>query len=225
MMHPMSARAGLALFASIGAVARADTVSIDVELRMLTLDRPSAVTVTTAPDALPGQADTFDVAQPFVLELWVSDVGALNSGVVGLYLDLTYDGSVVLVDGLQHTPGEFQLLLEGSVDNGAGAVTNFGGSTLDGAGVEPAWARLGYLEMSGAGSGGTEVVSSLGLGGVGVFARSPPSVEEIQLDMAMVTIVPEPSYGIMPAVALLLPALRRLGRSRPIFLPRTTGQP
>ena len=166
---------------------------IDVELCLLVLDTPSGVETTTDLSTLPGQTCVLGVNDSFVLELWGSDLGSVNTGIVGFYVDLAFDHTLVTADALAHS-SLFHAFLEGEIDNGAGQVIDFGGvdGTLNGQGVAPEWAKIGYVEMTAIGEGVATIVSSLGIGGIGVFGRQPPPVSQIQFGTATVGIPYKP---------------------------------
>ena len=164
---------------------------IDVELRLIALDAPSDLETTIDLNALPGQISELELNDPFVLELWVSDLGTINTGIVGFYVDLAFDKTRLRADTLTHS-SVFAAFVEGVIDNDAGEVVDFGGvdGTFTGQGVAPEWAKIGYVEMTVIGEGMSTVASSLGIGGVGVYGRQPPPVSEIQFGTATVG-VPE----------------------------------
>ena len=161
----------------------------DVELRLLVLDTPSGVETTAELSSLPGQTCNMEAQDPFVLELWASDLGSVNTGIVGFYVDLAFDHTLVRADALVHS-SLFNAFLEGEIDNGVGQIIDFGGvdGTLNGQGVAPEWAKIGYVEMTAIGEGVATIVSSLGIGGIGVFGRQPPPVSEIHFGTATVGI-------------------------------------
>ena len=93
---------------------------IDVELRLLVLGAPSEVETTTDLSALPGQTCVAERNDSFVLELWASDLGSVNTGIVGFYLDLAFDNTLLRADALVHA-SLFNAFVEGVIDNGGGA--------------------------------------------------------------------------------------------------------
>jgi len=157
----------------------------DVELRLVPLLAPSGVDTALDVDALPGQlCDAEPLPGSFVIELWASDSGTLNTGIIGFYLDLAFDSTVLEADALVHS-ALYPVLQEGTIDNLAGVIHNFGGSNLGSTpGIEPEWARIGHVEVSALAAGPTTMFSALGLGGLGVFGRTPPPLSEIAFGKA-----------------------------------------
>lgn len=155
--------------------------AIDVSLIPVALSAPSGLEETLDPTTLPGQVCLEgDLPPAFVVELWVSDVGVVNSGITGFYADVNYDLSVISADLLDHG-ALFPILQEGTIVGGAGTVINFGGTNFDAQGIEPNWARLGTVSFTTVGAGPVTIQTDLGIGGVGVFGRPPPPIEEIAL--------------------------------------------
>jgi len=158
---------------------------IDVAVAAIPLLAPSTVDITEDPYSLDGQMPGLHCGDTFVLELWVTDSGDLNTGIVAIYLDLVFDNFKVWADNLVHTPLFPDVgppLTDGTIDNPSGMVVNFGSFTFNPQGIEPEWARLGYIEMSVLGEGDSTITPSLGIGGIGVSGREPP--EESQIDFA-----------------------------------------
>ena len=162
---------------------------IDVELRLLVLDAPSAVETTTDLSTLPGQTCVAEVNDSLVLELWASDLGSINTGIIGFYVDLAFDNTLLRADALVYS-SLFDAFVEGAIDNGAGEVVNFGGTdgSFTGQGLAPEWAKIGHVEMTAIGEGVATILTSLGLGGVGVYGRQPPPVSDIQFGTGTVGI-------------------------------------
>ncbi len=153
----------------------------DVALQLIPFASPNIIDVSDQPGTLADRiCDSSNVPATFVLELWVSDLGVLNTGVTGMYVDLSFNASIFQASTLVHTTG-FPELNEGSIDNGSGLITNFGGSNFTPQGVDPAWVRLGYVEMTTLSTTATSITSALGIGGVGVFSRQPPTLSELSL--------------------------------------------
>lgn len=188
-------------------VAPAEAGTIDVVLRLVSLPAPSPVSNVSIPEdqlkSLLGHVVSFDPLDTFYVELWVSDVGSLNTGMTGFFADLSFNQSLVRGDALFHTPGSFGLLPSGTIDNTAGLIRNFGGndSTLSGQGIAPVWSRVGYVQMFALGAGVTAIESSLGLGGLGVLGRLPPPESEVQFDSISIS-TPEPAAATLLAAAV-----------------------
>lgn len=174
----------------------------DALFRLVTLRAPSlSATVTVADSelkAILGNVTTFQSGDRVVLEMWVSDVGTLNTGITGFFADISFDQSVLRADVLAHSPGPFAVLTDGTIDNPGGMVIDFGGNdgSFVGQGVEPNWARLGYIDMTAIGNGMATISSTLGIGGIGVLGRTPPPASEINFDTVTI-VVPEPSTSLI----------------------------
>jgi len=200
------------------ASAEAATMPFDALFRLVTLRAPSQSAVVTVSDSelktILGNVTTFQSGDRVVLEMWVSDVGALNTGITGFFADISFDQSVLRADALAHSPGPFAVLTDGTIDNPAGAVVDFGGNdgSFVGQGVGPSWARLGYIDMTAIGNGVATIGSTLGVGGIGVLGRTPPPASEIDFDTVTI-VVPEPSTSLFLMAGLF--ALSASGRRRP----------
>ncbi len=153
----------------------------DVALQLIPFVSPSAVDVSNQPGMLPGRiCESSSIPGTFVVELWVSDVGVVNTGVTGMYVDLSFNPTVFQATSLVHSAG-FPELNEGGIDNSNGIIANFGGSNFTPQGIDPSWSRIGYVEMSTLAASPSSITSSMGLGGVGVFSRPPPTPAELSL--------------------------------------------
>ena len=65
---------------------------VDVELRLIPLLVPSGLDVTDDPGALPNQVcEAGMLPGNFVVELWASDIGVINTGVTGFYVDVFFN--------------------------------------------------------------------------------------------------------------------------------------
>lgn len=198
----------LSCFLMTPAPLAADNSQFDVLLRMAAVAAPSpASSVVAYSDselkALLGHMDSVAPSSDFFLEVWVSDVGKLNSGITGFFVDINFDNGIVVANSLSHSPGPFTFLAGGAINNAAGLVSNFGGndSSLSGVASEPTWARVGFIHMTTIGSGIAHIGSGLGIGGVGVFGRIPPESAEIDFE-ALSLVVPEPHSIVVLSLAL-----------------------
>ncbi|MHC4111784.1 MAG: hypothetical protein ACYSUY_11965 [Planctomycetota bacterium] len=81
----------------------------------------------------------------YYLEIWASDVGDTNTGLTGVYVDLSFCAEVSATD-IQHGT-IFTTFPSGTPQ--PGGVDEFGGSALpSGGGIEPNWVRIGWIEMT-----------------------------------------------------------------------------
>ncbi len=150
---------------------------VDVAMQVVTLNVPSGVDTTNDPLTLPGQLS--GCPSTFVAELWVSDLGVLNTGITGFYVDVLFDNTIVQADAFVHG-SLYPSLQEGAINNPDGRVVNFGGTNFtEPLGIEPDWVRLGYIQMSVVAEADSRIAAVLGLGGLGVFGRPPPPGSEI----------------------------------------------
>ncbi len=199
----------------------------DVELQLIPLAASSVVETTTDPSGLPGQlCDTTPIPENFVVELWASDIGDVNTGITGFFVDLDFDPAILQVTSLTNST-LFSTLADGAFDNVAGTVTNFGGANFTPQGIEPTWVKIGEVAFSAANDGPTDITSSLGVGGLGVFGRPPPSPSEIRLGVATYGCVVEvptlSQWSTIVMVLLLMTAATAIFRHGGVDMKRGAG--
>lgn len=118
-------------------------VWIDVELVAV-----STPTSSHQISELPSSLENVSVGNSFSIEVWVQDVLSPGLGITGGYVDVDYTTARTDDLTLDHG-GVFTMLLDGSIDDGAGLVDDFGGGTFTaGVGIEPNWVRLGSIDYS-----------------------------------------------------------------------------
>jgi hypothetical protein len=167
----------------------------DVDVRLIPAHSPHASDQLPAADPYLGTlgvqnglAVDLTIASDYVLEVWVSDVGAVNTGLTSAYLDVAWDNDAIseAVD-ITHT-NLFDFFPEGTINNPIGQVTNFGGSdgTFTGQGLEPTFARVGWIDFTLTGDGLVNLDAVIGLGEIGVLNRS---VGEVQITGASVNAI------------------------------------
>ncbi len=116
--------------------------STDVAFEVVVLDAQSGSDTTTT---LPVSVDKITSGQTYYVEVWVSDVGDIDTGVTSAYVDLSFPGDVMSVVSISHG-GIFTAVPTGST--GSGVIDELGGSILsEGIGVEPQWARVAVVQM------------------------------------------------------------------------------
>ncbi|HKQ50421.1 MAG TPA: PEP-CTERM sorting domain-containing protein [Phycisphaerae bacterium] len=182
--------------------------------------------VSDGPDFVPNPADlptamsSLDrtLMAVFVLEIWMSDVGATNTGIVAAYFNVQWNTVIPIVaqpiDNSLPTLNHSSLyggFLSGTEDNALGRATDFGGSdfTFSGLAIQPAYVRLGHIGFDAVADGMIEFSGVVGSLGVGVLGRIPESVNIAPVSLA---IVPEPtSLGL---ISLAFVFLRRRRRER-----------
>ena len=119
-----------------------ETGPSDFEYRCVILPEPSSEGSTT----LPEEAEHVYFGEPFFVELWATDSGALNTGLVSAYADLAYPADCASVTAIMPDPA-FELFASGN--DAGGFVDELGGSQLAPAvGVEPEWARIAIIEFT-----------------------------------------------------------------------------
>lgn len=187
--------------------------SVDVRIQVIPLQNSSGV--SNVRTVLPTLHAEVQPGSPYVLEVWLSDVGALNTGIVAAYVDLAYDTAWTDAKSLKH--GDlFTSFRAGAIQDASGWVENFGAGRFVPApppppGIEPEWVRLGWVNMA-AGTPLTgqpiHLAAQVGLGGIGVYDRlvDAGDVEIIAHDYR---ISPEPSALALLATGCLLAGRRR----------------
>lgn len=120
-----------------------EEITVDVALAIV--DTPSA---GDAAAALPDSLEAIEVGSTYYVELWVQDLSAAGDGVAAGTVDLLYDTGPADATSLNHG-GLFTWLSSGTIDDATGEVADFGGGTIElDQGVEPDWARLGYVTFT-----------------------------------------------------------------------------
>ena len=116
--------------------------STDVAFEVVVLDAQSGSDTTTT---LPVSVDQVTSGQTYYLEVWVSDRGYINTGLICAYVDLSFPGDVMSVVSISHG-GIFTAVPTGST--GSSVIDELGGSVMaEGIGVEPQWARVAVIEI------------------------------------------------------------------------------
>jgi len=116
--------------------------STDVAFEVVVLDAQSGSDTTTT---LPVSVDQITSGQTYYVEVWVSDVGDIDTGITSAYVDLSFPGDALSVVSISHG-GIFTAVPDGSA--GSSVIDELGGSTLsEGIGVEPQWARVAVVQM------------------------------------------------------------------------------
>ena len=118
---------------------------VDIEVAITLLHTQSDTDSSTS---VPVAATAFEKGQTFVAEIWATDRGVINTGLLDVYVDVAFDSTVVSAEGIQHrTP--FLGNTMGSIDNNAGLIATLGGSDILGGdvGIEPEWRRIAIVEF------------------------------------------------------------------------------
>jgi hypothetical protein len=159
----------------------------DVSVELVPVLAPSAVDAIDDLGTLTNLLPPGSCPDTYYLEVWVTDRGAVNTGVTGIYLDVIFNPSVIEVLDLSYS-ASFPFFPEGVIDNVSGVVTNFGATDFSAHGISPEWARVGALELSTIADTQTLFTSSLGVGGLGVFGRVPPPEAKIEFGVTLNTL-------------------------------------
>jgi hypothetical protein len=121
-----------------------DSCQLDIRVApVVTLINPA--TTTEIRGALPNSTTSIVRGSTFYVELWTSDVGAINTGLTGVYVDLGFCPQIT-PQALFHG-NTFTVFSSGTI-NGS-TIDEMGGSTFSGGvGNEPNWARIGWVRVT-----------------------------------------------------------------------------
>ncbi len=135
----------------------------------------SAASATDKALALPTALDSTIVGDGFVVELWVKNVDGSPSWISVGGVDVGYATALVDVGALNHG-STYSNLPQGTVDDGAGLVDEFGGGvapgTTDAQLGTSHWARLGYFAVSATSEGTVQFTPAQA--STAMFFRSDP---------------------------------------------------
>jgi len=162
---------------------------IDVSFEVVVLDAPSEYDTTTV---LPSSIDIISNGQTYYLEVWATDAGYVNTGLISAYVDVTFPADTASVRNISHG-GIFTGFPDGSAVSGL--IEDLGGSTLSqGVGVEPWWVRVAVVQMH-ADLAPRSVTFTLLPSNTGVSAYGRGSIPWDNIWLGSVTI-PEPNGDI-----------------------------
>ncbi len=118
---------------------------VDVELAIVVRNQAG---VSDASMTLPISDNAFPLGAPFVVEIWATDSGAVNTGLAEVFVDVTFDALAFEASAIDHRP-PFISNVDGIVDNTAGTITNLGGAdlTASGVGISPTWRRVAVVDL------------------------------------------------------------------------------
>ena len=124
----------------------------------------------------------------YYIEIWASDIGDYNTGLTGVYTDVSFcsqTSATALDNGTI-----YNLFTEGTILSGM--VQNFGGATFSGGiGIEPQWVRIGWIEMNAnVDIENCTITLAVGATGVAGFDRALIDQEFIKLGSASIQITP-----------------------------------
>lgn len=171
----------------------------DIDLLGVTLnagdDVAVALVVTDAvsgPDqvtTLPTPTTCVQAGGTLYVEVWVSDIGSLNTGITSAYTDIAWDDTFAVGISIAHRP-PFTLFSSGTLS--AGWADELGGSdsTLAGQGVQPTWARVAAVAMTAAAPGTAVFTSGPASTGIAAFGRGLIPSSNVLFGTASVDIAP-----------------------------------
>lgn len=166
------------------------TRTADIDFKLVAVAAPSATDLTTT---LPASLNSVQVGQTYYVEVWVSDVGDINTGLTSAYIDVSYPNASASVTQISHT-SLFNVFPSGQ-DVG-GLIDELGGSNLPGGiGIAPQWARVAVIQVhADAASSSTTYGSAPSSTGVAALARGVIAWTDIAL--GQVTLVHQ--AGVLP---------------------------
>lgn len=139
---------------------------------------------TTMPDSLFGVTE----GTRYFIEVWASDVGDANTGLLGVYVDVSFCQTNVAT-ALFHG-SIFDDFTEGTIQSGL--VDEFGGAKITGGGgIEPEWVRVGWIEMTaGAGSNPCDIELNQSINGIARVAAGPVLWPFVELGSVALEVTP-----------------------------------
>ena len=96
--------------------------SSDIAIELVVLDTPSTSEETTV---LPDSINSIGGGATYYVEVWVSDVGDINTGLVSTYIDLNYPGDDADVVSISH--GSIFSTFTSGAEDVAGHIDELGG--------------------------------------------------------------------------------------------------
>ena len=121
---------------------QSQTFEAAFEIRVLTT--PSASDIKTI---LPSSVENILADQTYYLELWASDIGSINLGLIAAYVDLAFTPGAIDVLDIDHND-TFELFLDGTTLTDR--IDELGGSYLSidsGIAIQPDWARVATVRF------------------------------------------------------------------------------
>jgi hypothetical protein len=197
-------------------VAAPATAQVDVKAYLVPVLSPGDVNPNDVVDS-PGVDDCYHLqfdwtsTPNFHVEIWINDLGVLNTGVISAYTDVIWDNGII-ADALGlHHESAFSLLAEGAIDDPSSSVNNFGGSnpSFSGQGIAQ-YVRVGYIDFIATGGGLINFEGAVGAGEYSVFGRS---IGDIEIRGAEVR-TPEPTSLLLFGAATGACFLRRTRRTQ-----------
>ena len=134
---------------------------------------------TILPNSIPGVV----TGNTFYVEIWASDVGATNTGLTGVYVDVDFYNQTTAL-AVEHGT-IFVTFPDGTIQ--PGGVDEFGGSALpSGGGIEPNWVRVGWIQMNANAEVQTTCTISLLPSSTGIAALNRGAIPWISVDLGSV---------------------------------------
>jgi hypothetical protein len=171
-----------------------DECELDIRvIPVVTLIDPAGT--SEARNAQPATMTAIVQGSAYYVEIWASDVGSVNTGLTGVYVDVNFC-SATAASELFHG-GIFATFPIGTIQSGK--VDEFGGSALPhGGGIEPQWVRVGWIRMtSGVASSSCAITLTPASNGIGAYTRGLINPAFIQHGSVNLTITPsQVSYDL-----------------------------
>ncbi len=167
----------------------------DVVVELVTRKLQSGI---DSASTLPASDASFMLDDSFVVELWATDRGAVNTGLEQVYVDLSFDAAHVQAAGIVHRP-PFTDSVSGTIDNVNGSIADLGGTDVgaSGAGIEPEWRRVAYVQYDvDACPADADFVSSASVSDVVAVGRGVIDPAEIAFGTASVSVSAVCAYDL-----------------------------
>jgi hypothetical protein len=158
--------------------------SSDVAFEVVVLESASGSDTTTA---LPSSVEGIEDGETYYVEIWVSDIGDIDTGIVAAYVDLSFPEELSVVS-ISHG-GVFTAVASG-FNNGPGIIDELGGSALPhGGAIEPEWTRVAVVQIHADSEPASAFFAlSASSTGVAAYGRGIIEWEDISLDSLSLTV-------------------------------------
>jgi len=155
----------------------------DLELRLVAISTPTPFDTSTS---LPEPIPVIDVGEQYVLEVWATDRGDLNTGITSVYIQVECPQDSVSILGAT-TSESYNVFSSGEVL--PGSVHELGGSSLPGQlGIEPQWVRIAVVDVRAEkASLSVPFALSTSQAGIAAYGRGRIPWENIELGTTSIT--------------------------------------
>jgi subtilisin-like proprotein convertase family protein len=159
------------------------------------------VTVRAAPGdsdselSLPASDPTVPHGEPFVIELWATDRGPVNSGLLQIATELSFTPDIITALFIEHRP-PFTDSTFGFIDNAAGTIGSLGGfnGAMDIVGIEPEWRRIAIVHSFASDCGMAQLGTSEDL--PGIFRIGRGLISNVDYGSGAVEVVRDCTYDL-----------------------------